>query len=131
MKAERLGERLYGAVRWGDLRPVRSLLQAKASVDYRGPKFRNTPLMDAASHGYLSVARVLIAAGADVDACDKFGMSAMHHAAKAGQLPIVRILLAAGAAHSLVNKAGKTPLDLGGTDAAVVVVFEEIGRAHV
>ena len=94
LRAERLGEQLYGAARWGDLQLTRSLLRAKAAVDYRGPKFKNSPLMDAASRGYLSVARALIAAGADVDAPDKFGWTAMHHAAKAGQCPIVRLLVA-------------------------------------
>ena len=64
-RAWRLGERLYSAARDGDVKLSASLIKAKADLDYRG-SFGNTPLIVAASKGYLSVARVLISAGADV-----------------------------------------------------------------
>ena len=124
------GERLYHAVRLGEVDHSRALIAAKADVDYRGPKFGNTCLMVAASRGFLQVARVLIAGGAAVDAVDKFGWSAMHHASKVGQLPIVHLLFASGADHSIVNKHGKTPLDLGASDVDVVMFFEMLAKSE-
>ena len=67
---------------------MRSLIRANADVNFRGPKFGNTALSDAASRGYLAVAHLLIGAGAEVDAKDIFGWTAMHHAAHAGQLEV-------------------------------------------
>ncbi len=53
----------------------------------------------------------LIASGADIDAPDKNGETALSWAAKGGCLPVVKSLVAAGADVNLKSKQGKTALD--------------------
>ena len=74
--------------------------------------------------------RVLISGGAAIDAADKFGSTALHYAAKSNHLPICEILVAAGAEHSIPNKHGKTPIDLGRGDSNVVVFLEMLSKAE-
>jgi ankyrin repeat protein len=54
---------------------------------------------------------VLIAAGADVNATDKFGKTPLHYAADEGYPLIVAALLEAGAQPDRMDKDGKTPAD--------------------
>ena len=131
IEAEPLGKRLYDASRRGNVELTRRLIKMKADVNFRGEKFGNTALMDAANRGHLNAVRALIAGGASVDACDKFGSTALHYASKAGELTICGILIAAGAEHSIPNKHGKTPLDLGRGNSNVVVFLEMLSKAEV
>jgi len=54
--------------------------------------------------------KLLIAAGADVDACDAKGRSAMYFAAQQGHYEAIRALAAAGARCDLADSTGRTPL---------------------
>ena len=62
-------------------------------------------------YGYLSIANLLLQAGATVDAVDKLGRTALHHAAYWGKIQVVEALLNAGADKAVKNKYGKTALD--------------------
>jgi len=81
---------------------ARALIDAGAPVDGR-PRDKETPLITAASYGDADVARVLIEAGADIEAVsapDSGGVpggNALLHAAVFGMTEIVGILVAAGA----------------------------------
>jgi len=81
---------------------AQALLEAGAPVDGE-PGDRETPLITAASYGDPDVARVLIAAGADVDARstdDSGGVpggSALLHAAVFGMTDVVDVLVEGGA----------------------------------
>ena len=81
---------------------ARLLLASGAPVD-GAPGDRETPLMTAASYGDADVARVLVEAGADIDALaapDAGGVpggSALRHAAVFGMTDVVDCLVAAGA----------------------------------
>lgn len=81
---------------------ARALLAAGAPVNGRR-RDKETPLITAASYGDVEVARVLIEAGADIDATsapDSGGVpggSALLHAAVFGMTGIVDLLVAAGA----------------------------------
>jgi uncharacterized protein len=81
---------------------ARALIDAGALVD-GPPGDRETPLITAASYGDADVARVLIAAGADVDARSREdsggvpGGSALLHAAVFGMTDVVDVLVEAGA----------------------------------
>ncbi len=81
---------------------ARALIQAGASVNgYPGDK--ETPLITAASYGDAEVAKVLIEAGADIEAVsapDSGGVpsgTALTHAAVFGMTEVVDVLVAAGA----------------------------------
>lgn len=89
----------------GDVAALRAALRDGTSVDDVTPEAADslwfeggrTALMAAAGNGHLAAVRVLLAAGATVDAVAANGHTALTEAASAGSLPIVKRLLAAGA----------------------------------
>jgi ankyrin repeat protein len=103
----------------GNVGCVKVLLEAGAGVDYEGAE-GCTPLMQAAMcgarfHGeqdYVNVMLVLTAAGADPNARNRFGETALKCAAeaeRAGELAL-RYLLVAGAEIDPLDGLGRTPL---------------------
>ena len=64
------------------------------------------PLMEAAFTGHAEVARVLIRAGASVNAASKFGNTALTRAANRGFVDAVELLLKNGADVRARNKYG-------------------------
>jgi len=96
---------------------AQALIDAGAAVD-GDPGDRETPLITAASYGDAEVARVLIDAGADVNARsapDSGGVpagSALLHAAVFGMTDVLDLLVEAGAeVHSLEEAAAADDLD--------------------
>lgn len=71
--------------------------------------FPETPTAEA---DVVDTARVLIQAGADANAADANGTTALHPAASAGWTTVIQLLADAGARLDVVNKNGRTPLDL-------------------
>jgi serine/threonine-protein phosphatase 6 regulatory ankyrin repeat subunit B len=69
-----------------------------------------TPLIAAASEGQTEIAKLLVAAKADVNAKDKDGTSALMAAAARGHIDVVRLLLEAGATVNEQNIDGHTAL---------------------
>ena len=55
---------------------------------------------------------MLIQNGADVDAVQNGGFTALHAAAHNGQIEMIKLLVAAGANPKLKNNKNKTPEDL-------------------
>mmetsp|Transcript_21957 Transcript_21957/g.39144 ORF Transcript_21957/g.39144 Transcript_21957/m.39144 type:complete len:231 (-) Transcript_21957:251-943(-) len=85
---------------------------------------KRTPLMYAASKGHVDVLRLLLAAGAKVDAVDGTGATALHRAAAVGMLGAVRILVEeARAALDPRDKNGETPLMLSVSGDQAKVAF--------
>ena len=89
---------------------ARALIDAGAPVHGR-PGDKETPLITAASYGDAEVAKVLIDAGADIDAIsapDSGGVpsgTALDHAAVFGMTEVVDVLVAAGARISSLEMA--------------------------
>ena len=69
-----------------------------------------TPLMHACSHGSVESVRLLIESGADVNAKNGNGRTAMHYAAKGRSPAVIQLLRKHGAQVDLRDKEGITPL---------------------
>ncbi|KFZ03699.1 hypothetical protein V502_10733 [Pseudogymnoascus sp. VKM F-4520 (FW-2644)] len=86
-------------------------------------KHHGSPLQLAATRGYLTIAKLLIAAGADMDfARDKFESSPLFSALHYGHLDIVQLLLENGARHDFVDPFSQTPLILAAERQSIAVV---------
>jgi ankyrin repeat protein len=73
---------------------------------------RVTPLHSAAAGQRLGIARLLVEAGADVNARSAEGFTALHSAAQNGQEELVRLLLEHGADPQASTDSGVKPADL-------------------
>ncbi len=101
---------LSSAIRQKNIVRVRLLLSEGSGVNDRDEGAQQTPLMRAAQMGDLSIARTLIAYGADVNAQDDEGHTALMFAAEKGSTGMVDALLRAGAKGGLRDRAGETAL---------------------
>lgn len=117
------------AAKTGDLPVMRLLLKAGADPSL-GSQFGATPLMAAAGVGLeyggnfppearsLEAVKLCLQLGADVNAVDKDGLTALHGAAARGADQIVQFLVEKGARMDVKDKKGRTPLDVAmGKDA--------------
>lgn len=102
---------------------VSLLLDRKANVEHRA-KTGLTPLMEAASGGYIDVGRVLLDKGADVNAAPVPSSrdTALTIAADKGHLKFVDLLLSRGASVEVKNKKGNSPLWLAANGGHLGVV---------
>lgn len=90
---------------------VSLLLDRKANAEHRA-KTGLTPLMEAASGGFVDVGKVLLDKGADVNAppVPSSRDTALTIAADKGHCKFVELLLSRGAAFDVKNKKGNSPL---------------------
>ena len=75
-----------------------------------GPPQYDEKLLYACWRWRLELARLLLTAGADVNAKNKWGSTPLHAAAREGHTEAVRLLLEAGADVNAENEDGETPL---------------------
>lgn len=87
---------------------IQQLLEHGAEVN-GGDKWGDTPLM-AAPHRDVDTVAALLAAGADVNARNAFGCTALHYAVRVGSPDIVELLLRHGASVTAITAEGETPL---------------------
>lgn len=102
---------------------VSLLLDRKANVEHRA-KTGLTPLMEAASGGYVEVGRVLLDKGADVNATPVPSSrdTALTIAADKGHVRFVELLLCKNAQIEVKNKKGNSPLWLAANGGHLAVV---------
>ena len=82
-----------------------------------------SPVADAAMRGDVEEIRSLIDQGADIDAPQGDGMTALHWSAETGNVEMARVLLEAGAATDAVTRNGAyTPLHLAARSGSAQVV---------
>jgi ankyrin repeat protein len=119
---------LMRAARFGDVAAMKVLLEAKADPALL-QKDRTTVLMLAAGAGWrtgetilggtdhgeesdaIEAVKLCLDRGADVNAADEDGLTALHHAVVRGA-GVVRLLVERGAALGVKDKHGRTPLDV-------------------
>jgi ankyrin repeat protein len=70
----------------------------------------DTPLHEAAYHGRVDLAKLLIDKGADVDAKDKNGGTPLYWAAEGGHMDVAKLLIARGTDVNAKMQRGDTPL---------------------
>lgn len=90
------------------------------------------PLHRAAERGHVEIVRLLLAAGANVNAVDASpGVSPIYYAARAGHAEVVRLLLRSGAGAGGGTDAGVTPLhEAAGSRAAGSLEVVRLLLAH-
>ncbi len=76
---------LLAAAKAGDVAGVEAALRAGVPVDARDASTRYTPLMHACDKGKVDVVRMLLAAGADVNAREQFGACARRAGGRCGR----------------------------------------------
>lgn len=105
-RAQTTGTPFYQAIRNNDISALRDLIRA-SGVDTRDRR-GTTPLMYAAAVGSQDAIKLLVEAGADVNAKNAFDATPLMWAA--GDIAKVRLLLAKGAGVNARSKVGRTPL---------------------
>ena len=125
---------LLRAARRGDPDAVAVALRAGASLEARDVN-RRTPLLLAAIHDHVDVARLLVALGADPDAQDYRDDSAWLVTGVTGSVPMAETLLPANPNLRLTNRFGGTSLipasERGHVDYVRRVVRTDVEVNHV
>jgi ankyrin repeat protein len=104
--AQEPSDRFYQAIRNNDLSTLRTLLKT-SDVNLKDQK-ETTPLMYAAAFGSVDAMKILLDAGADVNAKNALSVSPLLWCA--GDLEKVRLLVLKGADVNARSKQGQTPL---------------------
>ncbi len=123
----------------GDLELIADYLRRGNSVNISscvpGNTFGMTPLHIAAGLGQHEVARLLLSAGAEVNATDTTQQETpLHHAVISNDAEMMRLLLAAGAEVDVCNLNAETPLHMATYDAfpqGVRLLLEAGASPHV
>ena len=108
-RAAGLDDSLYAAIRTNDLNRLRSLAKDSAAANTRD-EHGVTPLMEAAAAGSLDAMKLLLDKGADPNAVNMFGSTALLWSAT--DLAKVRLLLDHHAGVKAVSKQGRTALQV-------------------
>jgi len=104
------GELLVAKATEGDVQAVSQLLVQDADVNYRTVKGQYTALVRACRMKRVEVAKILIDAGANVNAASQNGWTAMIEACRVGSSEMVKLLLSKNAHIDSVNRMGWTGL---------------------
>src|SRR5690606_13654268 len=80
------------------------------------------PLLWAAYHSDVEMVKALLAAGADPDAANRFGMTPLMQASRYGDAEVIRALLDGGASLDVEHPEGVTPLMMAARSGSVPAV---------
>ena len=113
---------------------IAQLLLSRRADPNIGTDENKTPLLSAAFQGHVEMVRILIDAGADVNAAEtRYGYAPLLDAASHGHVDVIRLLLDAGADREARVKDGRTAVQLaehfGHFEAASVLRNYQAGAA--
>ncbi len=120
-------QRLFISSQRGDPSVVKSMLAAGISPNVREHASGLSALMIASKQGHLAVMKVLIEAGAAIDATDQNRMTSLLWATKKGHAEAVKLLIANGTDINAVDGSGASALTLaarGGNEAIVRLLID-------
>ena len=103
---------IWQAVMVGNSAAVEQHIAAGSDLDMQEELGGSTPLMLAAIYGRYDIASTLIDAGADLEARNKSGGTALHQACSFCRPEIVKLLLHSGADSNATNNEDRTPLSI-------------------
>ncbi|MCU0639469.1 MAG: ankyrin repeat domain-containing protein [Candidatus Krumholzibacteria bacterium] len=123
-----LGGDIHRAIEAGDAARVREIVKSNpASLTERdNNQFRELPIHFAATTGNVEIARILLDAGAEIDAGDSDNSTALGIAAMRGHAPLVTLLIERGANVNHRDRKADCPLSF-----AVGAGKEEIAKQLV
>lgn len=125
------GPMLLAAVAAQDLEETQRLIREGTCVNFANAEGL-TPLHQACIDENFELVRVLVDAGADLNACDNEGWTALHAAASRGiPLEIVRYLVLKGGNPAAVNADGELPLDLADNDQIAKYFEDELEKRGI
>ena len=100
---------IHEAVLSGNLELVKQHIKAQTNINEKDVMSGSTPLISAASFGKNEIAKVLIAANADLAIKNNDGSTALHAAAFFCRIEIVQMLIDAKADKTIRNNFDATP----------------------
>ncbi|KAL5011832.1 hypothetical protein ScPMuIL_010383 [Solemya velum] len=103
--------RLLTSAQKGEIGTVTKLLRLKVNPNIRDEQ-HVTPLAKACSGGHAEIARLLIEAGADIEAIMPNNVTALHLAARGDHSETIKHLVLAGAKLDVRTRSGVEPIDL-------------------
>lgn len=111
-----------------------ALALIKAGADPNQIWINRPPINLAAFTGHLEILKALLRAGAEVDARDTTGNTALADACVKGHIEIVKVLIEAGADVNIVGRDRKTPLQFaqeGGHQEVVKILKASSKLSHI
>lgn len=132
-RAQDAQSRLWDAAISGDTVAIATALADGAKIDSLDTR-RNMngrfALNWAAWNNRVPAIRLLLARGANINATNRTGFTAVHHAAEAGSADALKFLLESGADLTIPNAEGAYPIDTARAhgNLAAIEVLEAAGR---
>ena len=114
---------LWQAAKRGDVAALERFAAQGASLDAPEPGSSTTPLAWAALHGHVGAAAWLLDNGAEVNALNADGSTALHSAAFMGRAEIVRLMLERGADPFARHPNGALPIHSSQADAGTTAYY--------
>jgi len=120
---------IHTAVISNDVEAIKQHIKAGTNINEKDPYGGSSPLISAALFGKTEIAKILIAAGADINVQNNDGSTALHTAAFFCRPEIVKMLLDKGIDKTVKNKFGSTAYEsVAGPFAEVKQVYDMMGQ---